>query len=142
MNYSLNLLEILGINISRELTREQRLPEERLFQAIILQAFEDALSIGELKQDAYAKQDSFNWFSTLSDDFDTVCWFGNFDPEIIRNKFNELVRNKTIHYTKKQLKWLRYRFLYKQYREVETKQERRQILKEIKEIEGLKKEKE
>ena len=71
MNYSLNLLEILGINISRELTREQRLPEERLFQAIILQAFEDALSIGELKQDAYAKQDSFNWFSTLSDDFVT-----------------------------------------------------------------------
>ena len=142
MNYSLNLLEILGINIARELTREQRLPEERLFQAIILQAFEDALSIGELKSDAYAKQDSFNWFSTLSDDFDTVCWFGNFDPEIIRNKFNELVKNKTIHYTKKQLKWLRYRFLYKQYREVETKQERRQILKEIKEIEGLKKEKE
>lgn len=142
MNYSLNLLEILGTNIARELTREQRLPEERLFQAIILQAFEDALSIGEMKQDAYAKQDSFNWFSTISDDFDTVCWFANFDPEIIRNKFNELVRNKTIHYTKKQLKWLRYRFLYKQYREVETKQERRQILKEIKEIEGLKKEKE
>lgn len=139
MNYSLNLLEILGINISRELTREQRLPEERLFQAIILQAFEDALNTGELKQDAYAKQDSFDWFSTLSDDFDTVCWFGNFDPEIIRNKFNELVRNKTIHYTKKQLKWLRYRFLYKQYREVETKQERRQILKEINQIEGLKK---
>jgi hypothetical protein len=129
----------LGINISRELTREQRLPEERLFQAIILQAFEDALSFGELKSDAYAKQDSFDWFSTLSDDFDTVCWFGNFDPEIIRNKFNELVRNKTIHYTKKQLKWLRYRFLYKQYREVETKQERRQILKEINQIEGLKK---
>ena len=142
MNYSLNLLEILGTNIARELTREQRLPEERLFQAIILQAFEDALSIGEMKQDAYAKQDSFNWFSTISDDFDTVCWFANFDPEIIRNKFNELVRNKTIHYTKKQLKWLRYRFLYKQYREVKTKQERRQILKEIKEIEGLKKEKE
>lgn len=139
MNYSLNLLEILGINISRELTREQRLPEERLFQAIILQAFEDALSFGELKSDAYAKQDSFDWFSTVSDDFDTVCWFGNFDPEIIRNKFNELVKNKTIHYTKKQLKWLRYRFLYKQYREVETKQERRQILKEINQIEGLKK---
>ena len=104
MNYSLNLLEILGTNIARELTREQRLPEERLFQAIILQAFEDALSIGEMKQDAYAKQDSFNWFSTISDDFDTVCWFANFDPEIIRNKFNELVRNKTIHYTKKQQK--------------------------------------
>jgi len=142
VNYSLNLLEILGTNIARELTREQRLPEERLFQAIILQAFEDALSNGELKQDAYAKQDSYNWFSIISQDFDTVCWFANFDPEIIRNKFNELVRNKTIHYTKKQLKWLRYRYLYKQYRDATTKLERRKILSEIKSIEGLKKIKE
>jgi tRNA A37 N6-isopentenylltransferase MiaA len=132
----------LGINIARELTREQRLPEERLFQAIILQAFEDALSEGDLKQDAYSKQDSYNWFSTISQDFDTVCWFANFDPEIIRNKFNELVRNKTIHYTKKQLKWLRYRYLYKQYRDATTKLERRKILSEIKSIEGLKKIKE
>ena len=142
MNYSLNLLEILGTNLARELTREQRLPEERLFQAIILQAFEDALSNGELKQDAYSKQDSYNWFSTISQDFDTVCWFANFDPQIIRNKFNELVRNKTIHYTKKQLKWLRYRYLYKQYRDATTKLERRKILSEIKSIEGLKKIKE
>ena len=142
MNYSLNLLEILGTNIARELTREQRLPEERLFQAIILQAFEDALSEGDLKQDAYSKQDSYNWFSTISQDFDTVCWFANFDPEIIRNKFNELVKNKTIHYTKKQLKWLRYRYLYKQYRDATTKLERRKILSEIKSIEGLKKIKE
>jgi len=142
VNYSLNLLEILGTNIARELTREQRLPEERLFQAIILQAFEDALSDGEMKQDAYSKQDSYNWFSTISQDFDTVCWFANFDPEIIRNKFNELVRNKTIQYTKKQLKWLRYRYLYKQYRDATTKLERRKILSEIKSIEGLKKIKE
>lgn len=142
MNYSLNLLEILGTNIARELTREQRLPEERLFQAIILQAFEDALSDREMKSDAYCKQDSYNWFSTISQDFDTVCWFANFDPEIIRNKFNELVRNKTIQYTKKQLKWLRYRYLYKQYRDATTKLERRKILSEIKSIEGLKKIKE
>ena len=141
MNYSLNLLEILGTRISRELTREQRLPEEKLFQAIILQAFEDALNMGEQKNDAYTKQDSFDWFSTVSDDFDKVCWFANFEPEVIRHKFNELTSKKVIHYTKKQLKWLRYRWLYKEYRRVENKFERRKILNEIKSIEGLKKKK-
>lgn len=141
MNYSLNLLEILGTRISRELTREQRLPEEKLFQAIILQAFEDALNMGEQKNDAYTKQDSFDWFSTLSDDFDKVCWFANFEPEVIRHKFNELTSKKVIYYTKKQLKWLRYRWLYKEYRRVENKFERRKILNEIKSIEGLKKKK-
>lgn len=141
MNYSLNLLEILGTRISRELTREQRLPEEKLFQAIILQAFEDALNMGEQKNDAYTKQDSFDWFSTLSDDFDKVCWFANFEPEVIRHKFNELTSKKVIYYTKKQLKWLRYRWLYKEYRRVKNKFERRKILNEIKSIEGLKKKK-
>jgi len=135
------LLEILGTRISRELTREQRLPEEKLFQAIILQAFEDALNMGEQKNDAYTKQDSFDWFSTLSDDFDKVCWFANFEPEVIRHKFNELTSKKVIYYTKKQLKWLRYRWLYKEYRRVENKFERRKILNEIKSIEGLKKKK-
>ncbi len=141
MNYSLNLLEILGTRISRELTREQRLPEEKLFQAIILQAFEDALNMGEQKNDAYTKQDSFDWFSTVSDDFDKVCWFANFEPEVIRHKFNELTSKKVIYYTKKQLKWLRYRWLYKEYRRVKNKFERRKILSEIKSIEGLKKKK-
>jgi len=141
VNYSLNLLEILGTRISRELTREQRLPEEKLFQAIILQAFEDALNMGEQKNDAYTKQDSFDWFSTLSDDFDKVCWFANFEPEVIRHKFNELTSKKVIYYTKKQLKWLRYRWLYKEYRRVKDKFERRKILNEIKSIEGLKKKK-
>jgi len=135
------LLEILGTRISRELTREQRLPEEKLFQAIILQAFEDALNMGEQKNDAYTKQDSFDWFSTVNDDFDKVCWFANFEPEVIRHKFNELTSKKVIYYTKKQLKWLRYRWLYKEYRRVENKFERRKILNEIKSIEGLKKKK-
>jgi hypothetical protein len=129
----------LGINISRELLREQRLPEERLFQAIILQAFEDSLSVGEHKHDAYCKQDSYDWFTNDTKNFNNVCWFANFEPEIIRGKFNELISKKIIRYTKVQLKWLRYRWLYKQYRATIDKDTRRKILKEIKSIEGLKK---
>lgn len=138
MTYSLNLLKILGINFSRELLREQRLPEERLFQAVLLQAFEDALNVGQHKLDAYVKQDSYDWFTNDSESFDSICWSANFDPELIRGKFNELIANKTIAYTKIQLKWLRYRWLYKQYRSTVDKNQRRKILKEIKSIEGLK----
>lgn len=138
MTYSLNLLKILGINFSRELLREQRLPEERLFQAVLLQAFEDALNVGQHKLDAYVKQDSYDWFTNDSESFDSICWSANFDPEIVRGKFNELIANKTIAYTKIQLKWLRYRWLYKQYRSTVDKNHRRKILKEIKSIEGLK----
>ena len=139
MNYSLSLLKILGTNIARELLNEKRTPEERLFQAIILQAFEDALNMGEHKHDAYCKQDSYNWFTNDTKNFNDICWFANFEPEIIRSKFNELISIKQITYTKVQLKWLRYRWLYKEYRASEDKAQRRKILKEIKSIEGIKK---
>ncbi len=95
--------------------------------------------MGEHKHDAYCKQDSYNWFTNDTKNFDDVCWFANFDPEIIRSKFNELIFRKIIKYTKVQLKWLRYRWLYKQYRATLNKDDRRKILKEIKSIEGLKK---
>ena len=128
----------MGINFSMELIKGNRLPEERLFQAVLLQAFEDALNMGQHKQDAYAKQDSYDWFTNDTELFNDICWSGNFDPEIVRQKFNELISNKTIKYTKVQLKWLRYRWLYKKYRSCTDKGQRRKILKEIKSIEGLK----
>ena len=121
----------MGISISRELIDGQRTPEERLFQAIILQAFEDALNMGQHKHDAYAKQDSYDWFTNDTQNFTNICWFASFEPEIIRSR--------TIKYTKIQLKWLRYRWLYKQYRQSHDRVERKKILKEIKGIGGLKK---
>ena len=52
--------------------------------------------MGEHKHDAYCKQDSYNWFTNDTKNFDDVCWFANFDPEIIRSKFNELIFRKII----------------------------------------------
>lgn len=134
MNYSLNLLKILGIDIARELNREKRLPEEKLFQAIICQAFEDALSTGNLKQDTYAKQDAVDWFSKKSKDFETCCWYANFDPEMVFTKFQHLVKVGTIKYSLIQVKWIKYRYLYKVYRSCNSKEKRREILKEINKI--------
>lgn len=134
MNYSLNLLKILGIDVARELNREKRLPEEKLFQAIICQAFEDSLSSGNLKQDAYAKQDAIEWFSRKDEDFNRCCWFANFDPEMIFEKFKDLTIKGTIKYTHIQIKWVKYRYLYKLYRACNSKEKRREILKEINKI--------
>ena len=99
MNYSLNLLKILGISISRELINGQRTPDNG-FSGHNLQAFEDALNMGQHKHDAYAKQDSYNWFTNDTQNFTNICWFASFEPDIIRSKFNELISNKTIRYTK------------------------------------------
>jgi len=94
--------------------------------------------MGQHKHDAYAKQDSYNWFTNDTKNFNSICWCACFEPEIIRSKFNELISKKIIKYTSIQLKWLRYRYLYKQYRACSNAKERKKILKEIKSISGLK----
>jgi hypothetical protein len=38
-------------------------PEQRLFQAIIVQAFEDCIIKTNNKRDVYNKEDSYNWFN-------------------------------------------------------------------------------
>ena len=69
MSYSPNLLKNLGIKLAMEFTREKRPAEIRLFQAILLQAFEDSLSMSGFKRETYWKEDSHKWFLENSKDF-------------------------------------------------------------------------
>ena len=53
------------------------------------------------------------------------------DPDFVRGEYMKLVDNGKIHFNKLQLSWIRYRELYKRYRECSTKEERRIIKKLI-----------
>ena len=58
MSYSPNLLKNLGIKLAMEFARGKRPPEIRLFQAILLQDFEDSLSMSCFKRETNWKEDS------------------------------------------------------------------------------------
>ena len=128
----------MGIKLSMELTKPKPVPEHRLFQAILVQALEDALNPSNFKKETYWKDDAHKWFLENSKDFQDVCWSADMDPEMIRGEYLKLVRNKKIIFTKLQRHWLNYRELYRLYREAGSKEERREIKKKIVE-ENLKK---
>ena len=128
----------MGIKLSMELTKPKPVPEHRLFQAILVQALEDALNPSNFKKETYWKDDAHRWFLENSKDFQDVCWSADMDPEMIRGEYLKLVRNKKIIFTKLQRHWLNYRELYRLYREAGSKEERREIKKRIVE-ENLKK---
>jgi hypothetical protein len=131
MSYSPNLLKNLGIKLAMEFVRENRPPEVRLFQAILLQAFEDSLSVSTFKRDTYAKEDSHKWFLSNSDDFQSVCWNADLDPEVIRDEYKKLIRKGAVKFTKIQKSWINYREYYKAYRNARTKEERADIKRKI-----------
>jgi len=114
-----------------ELTKSKVISEQRLFQAIIVQALEDVMNPSSFKKETYWKEDAYKWFYDNSEDFQDVCWGADMDPDMIRDEFKKLVKCKKIYFTKLQNHWLNYRELYRLYREAENKEERREIKKRI-----------
>jgi len=114
-----------------ELIKEKPLSEQRLFQAIIVQALEDVMNISSFKKESYWKEDAYKWFYSNSEDFQDVCWAADMDPELIRGEFFKLIKLKKIQFSKMQTHWLNYRELYRLYREADSKEERREIKKRI-----------
>lgn len=106
-------------------------PEQRLFQAIIVQAFEDCCFKTYSKVDAYNKEDSYNWFKNKSEDFERVCWFADMDPDFVRERFLKLRKDKVITFSATELMWMEYREKYRRYRAVKDKESRRIIKRQI-----------
>ena len=131
MSYSPNLLKNLGIKLAMMFTQQKRPAEIRLFQAILLQAFEDSLSMSGFKRETYWKEDSYKWFLEDGKDFQYVCWNADMDPQVVRDEFVKLMRNGKIKFTELQKSWINYREFYKHYRNAKTKEEREEVKRKI-----------
>ena len=131
MSYSPNLLKNLGIKLAMEFLKEKRPPEIRLFQAILLQAFEDSMSVSNFKKDTYWKEDSHKWFLENSIDFQDVCWNADLDPQVIREEYLKLIKKGVVKFSKLQKSWMNYREYYRAYRRAKTKEERAEVKKKI-----------
>ena len=126
MNYSPTLLKILGTDMAHKIINV-KYPEQRLFQAIIVQAFEDCIVKTNNKRDVYNKEDSYKWFNAADDDFERVCWYADMDPSFVKDRFLKLKREKIIYFTKDELIWIEYRDKYKRYRAAKSKEARKII---------------
>jgi len=127
MNCAPNLLKFLGIKLSLEIVKPKAFAEQRLFQAILVQALEDAVNTSGFKKETYHKHDSHKWFVSNSVDFQDVCWGADMDPEFVRGEYMKMVDNGKIFFTKLQVSWIKYRDLYKRYRAAGDKESRRKI---------------
>ena len=105
--------------------------EQRLFQAIVLQAFEDALTTQGSKQESYLKKDAHDWFLSKNKSFEDVCWYAGFDPDIIYEKYKKLLIDGRIVFTELQKEWVKYRSLYRDYRAADNSKDRRDIMLQI-----------
>ena len=124
-----SLLKFLGTKLSLEIVKPKAYAEQRLFQAILVQALEDATNLSNYKKETYNKHESHLWFVNNSNDFKEICWGADIDPDFVRGEYLKLIDDGKIKFTKFQLSWIRYRELYRQYRNCSDKNERKEIKK-------------
>ena len=79
-----------------------------MFQAIIVQAFEDALNPNPSKTETYYKIDAHNWFMYPDSVFVKICWLAGFDQDIITDRYKKLQATGQGHF-KDTTNWVKYR---------------------------------
>ena len=126
-----HLLKIMGTNLATEFVREPKIPDQRLYQAVIIQAFEDCLYTLGGKQEAYYKKDAHEWFLNKSPDFEKICYMAGLEPDMVHRRYKRSLEEKIIVFTEVQRYWIEYKNEYKNYRAADSKEERRSVKKRI-----------
>ena len=124
----------MGTNIATEIIKTPPRSEHRLYQAIVIQAFEDCLYTLGGKNEAYNKKEAHEWFMGNNKDFRYVCDLANLDPDHVRSRYKWCLEHKVIVFTEIQCYWIEYKNEYKKYRSVGTKEERKTIKQRIDQI--------
>ena len=121
----------MGTNLATEFVREPKIPDQRLYQAVIIQAFEDCLYTLGGKQEAYYKKDAHELFLNKSPDFEKICYMAWLEPDMVHRRYKRCLEEKIIVFTEVQRYWIEYKNEYKNYRAADSKEESRSVKKRI-----------
>ncbi len=124
----------MGTNIATEILKTPDTSQHRLYQAVVIQAFEDCLYTLGGKNEAYNKKEAHEWFMGNNADFRLICDLANLDADHVHSRYKWCLNNKVIVFTEIQCYWIEYKHEYKTHRGVDQKEERRTIKQSIDEI--------
>jgi len=133
VSYSVELLKLMGTKIATQVLYSQQnaSSETRLWQAVVMTAFEDCVCNLNDKKSAIAKWDAFKWFHDTND-FERVCYLADFDADYVRERFYKAVDNETIRFNQRQIAWAKYQEALSAYQnETEDKKKRKELRLEL-----------
>ena len=70
---------------------DQKSPEEKLWYAVIVQAFTDATYKGHRKDPLYAKREAIEWMTSEGKDFKLIFHFAGYEYEYAVRKVRKLL---------------------------------------------------
>lgn len=93
--------------IEMELEAERVIsPEQKIFKAVIMLAFEDARSLTRSRTAAVLKSKAHRWFTDGGKDFVLICNLAGYEPNLIKDRYLKMYRNKIINFTDQEIKYI------------------------------------
>jgi len=124
----------MGTKVATQILFAENQPSEiKMWQAVVVTAFEDVTNNLSDKKSSIAKWDAFKWFHDRNE-FDTVCYLADFDADYVYERYLLAIDNEIIKFSQKQIAWARYSEVINQYN-IETDKKKRSKLKKQLEIE-------
>jgi hypothetical protein len=82
------------------------LPEQKLFRAVVVLAFEDAKSLTRLRAAAILKSKAHRWFTNGGKDFVLICSLAGLNAQVVKDKYLQMYHDKIINFTDLEIKYI------------------------------------
>jgi hypothetical protein len=73
--------------------------------------------------------EAHEWIINSEEDFQKVCYWSGFDPDLVKEKYLLAVKRGDIKFTEKQINWIKYYRHYEAYKKETDKEKRKECKK-------------
>ena len=119
----------MGIEIASSLIETNKHePEQKLWQAVLVNAFEDVLCNASDKKSAIAKWQANEWFKNSDEkDFESICYMSGFEPDYVRQRYHLAIKENKIKFNQRQKAWGEYYKVLTKFHAADTKELKREL---------------
>ena len=122
----------MGIDVAQDvINHKYQSADQRLWRHVVLNAFDDARLYQSDRKSSIYKMEANEWIVQDCKDFQTICWWSGWDPEDIRSKYFKAVKDGSITFNERQVKWIKYYKKYLELKKIPTKEKRAPVRKAL-----------
>lgn len=120
----------MGIEFAQTILEDKELAaEQKLWRGVLCNAIEDTMQTLSDRKTSIYKMQAHEWIMERGGDFEKVCYWAGFDPDLVKEKYFLAVKRGDIQFTQKQVNWLIYYRYYENYKKEKDKDKRKEFKK-------------
>jgi len=130
MTYSADLLKLMGIEFAQTILEDKEIAsEQRLWRGVLCNALEDTMQTLSDRKTSIYKMQAHEWILKNDEDFERVCYWAGFDPDLIKEKYFLAIKRGDIKFTQRQVNWIKCYKYFEAYKKEKDKDKRKELKK-------------